>query len=456
MGESQPLLDPNAYTVVPRVAVLDETTLPVPKKGGEDGEYEYFTIDSAFLEKVAFNGNRREAETGDMCPLVIGRHTKKGAAETAQPEIVGYARNWTTGRLGNTTRSAAFADFWIKNEEVERVKKFPRRSAEIWRGRAEIDPIALLGATTPERDLGLLPIALSRHPDQEISATFYCDRGFDMPTDVKTGPEAGDDTKQAATPSLSDLVQTINKLAASLGDMNAKLDKLVSGGVGGDGQEQPGAGPDAGAPADGAAGEPGSEMSDEEIEQLIQELEGGQGGAGAPPAAAGAPGGEPAAPRKEDTPVQTMGYPGGQSTVGMPKEQPVKQSRDPEVDQLRAELEAIKLERARDEVTAKLNAMVADGVYIEDVAAEVRDVLALPADMRPVQLSRIEKNYKRVNRNPLGAVVNANGNTMTVGEISDSDRDEVIRLARDEGYSYEVAFKKKFGRFPWEPGKAKI
>lgn len=456
MGDTRPLLDPSQYTLIPRVAVLDETTLPVPKRGGEEGEYEFFQVDGPFLEKVAFNGNRRESDTGDMTPIVIGRHTKKGAAETSQPEIVGWARNWSTGKLGNTTRTAAFADFWIKNEDVERVRKYPRRSAEIWRGRAEIDPIALLGATTPERDLGLLPIALHRHPDQEISATFYCDRGFDMPTEMKPGQDVKDEgSKQSATPSLSDLTQSLNKLAAMLGDMNAKLDKLTSGGVGGDGQDQPGAGADAGAAAGGAAGEPGSEMSDEEIEQLIQELEGGQGAgaaAGAPPGAAGAA--QP--PRKDEAPVQTMGYPGGQNTVGMPKEEPMKQNREEnaEVAQLRLQVEALQLERSRDDVTAKLKDLRSRGVHIEDLDAEVRDILALPSDMRPAQLSRIEKNYRRVSGRPLGAVLDAAGNSGVVGEISEAQRDEVVRLARDDGLSYEAAFKKKFGRFPWEPSKA--
>src|SRR4051812_18118716 len=113
-------LNPAEYTVIPRVAVVDEFDLPVVNA---EGQSDYFPVDRAFLEKCAANGNRREAETGDLCPLVIGKvsgahHTVKGLCEAGQPEVVGYARNWTVDLLGNTKRSAAYADFWIKNEDV--------------------------------------------------------------------------------------------------------------------------------------------------------------------------------------------------------------------------------------------------------------------------------------------------------------------------------------------------
>lgn len=467
MGTPNDLLDPTRYTMVPHIAVVDECTLPIPSKEVE-GEFEYFTIDAAFLDKVVFNGNRREAETGDLTPLVIGRHTKKGAAETAQPEIVGWARNWSRGQLFNTTRQAAYADLWIKNEDVERVKKFPRRSAEIWRGRAEIDPISLLGATTPERDLGLLPIALSRgetctgrfcsarrHDDQEISATFYCDRGFDMPT--PTDDRKGDEGTQNATPNQADIAQTLNKLVAAVSDLQATVSKLVSGGTGGGGEEVPGGGA-AGAP--GAGGEPGEEMSDEEIEKLIAELEGQGGAAGAAgtgegQGAAGAAPGAGQPPRKTDEPAQAMGYPGGSNTQ-VPTEQPAKASRhtDPEVARLQDELEAIKLERAREQITTKINDLEKAGVIFEDKDAEVRDLLALPADMRPTMLSRIEKSYQRQspgNGRTLASVINAASNV--VGTITKDQQDEVVRLAREDAVSYEVAFKKKFGRYPWEAVK---
>lgn len=443
MGE-KPLLDPNQYTVIPRVAVLDEVNLPVPAKDGTDG-YEYFNVTPEFLQKVAQNGNRREAETGDLCPIIIGRHTKKNAAETSQPDIVGFARNWSVGQLGKTNRMAAFADFWIRNEDLERVKKHPRRSAEIWRNRAEIDPIALLGATTPERDLGMLPIALQRRDKQEISATFYFDRALDMPNDTETQDAGGDKgKKQDATPSMSDLIQTINKMAAQMADMNAKIDQLTTGGVGGGGEEVPG-----GAGAGGA--DDGGQMSDEEIEQFIKELEAGGGGQSAP-----VDGGQsaPVDNRQTDRPVQTMGYPGGSNTY-VAKETPVKQSREEsaEIARLRQEVEALQLERARDEITGKVKELIGKGVLVEDPDAEIRDILALPAAMRPAQLSRMEKQYRRA---PIGglnsAVIDSNG-VQVRGSINEADKNEVIQLARSEGLSFEAAFKKRYGRFPWEQAK---
>ena len=95
--------------------------------------------------------------TGDATPLVIG-HTTDGKSEKSQPEIVGFATNFTVGPLFNTGRQAIFADFHVLKDKVELANQYPRRSVELWPKRWEIDPISLLGATTPERDLGILQL----------------------------------------------------------------------------------------------------------------------------------------------------------------------------------------------------------------------------------------------------------------------------------------------------------
>lgn len=453
-------LNPAEYTVIPRVAVVDEFDLPITNASGET---DYFAVDKEFLDRCIANGNRREAETGDLCPLVIGKvagahHTVKGLCEAGQPEVVGFLRNWTGGLLGNTTRYAAYADFWIKNEDVDRVKKYPRRSAEIWKGRAEIDPVSLLGATTPERDLGLLPIALSRRPtDQEISATVTRTGALDMPT---TATDTQGDPN--ATPSNADQNQLLSKLIAQVTDLSAMVQTLMGGAAAGDANTgAEGAAPGAaGAPgAPGAGGQPGEELSDEEIEKLIGEL-GGQGGAaegaaGAPPVAGGAAGAPPA--RREEKPEQAMGYPGGQAAVG-----PAKLSREQEsaeLVRLRDEVAQLKLSRDKDDIKAKLVSLRAAGVLLtdEDVEQEVREIVALPADMRPILLNRIEKNYRRA---PVGGVLssvadarNASGGPAA---LTEEKKNEVIQLARQESLSFEAAHKKLLGRFPWEQPKATI
>lgn len=111
------------------------------------------------LQQIANNNNRRIQQTGDATPVTIG-HTEDGRDEDEQPEIVGWATNFSVGPLFDTGLQALFADFHVRKDEKDRINKyFPRRSVEFWPKRMEVDPISLLGATTPEQDLGLLQFA---------------------------------------------------------------------------------------------------------------------------------------------------------------------------------------------------------------------------------------------------------------------------------------------------------
>jgi len=145
-------LDGEQYVVAKHVAVLDEH--PMSPSGGEPAKY----CGPQELQMIADNNNRRVEQTGDATPLVIG-HTTDGKDEDEQPEIVGYATNFSVGPLFNTGRMALFADFHVRKDKKELANKYPRRSVELWPKRWEVDPISLLGATTPERDLGLLQFA---------------------------------------------------------------------------------------------------------------------------------------------------------------------------------------------------------------------------------------------------------------------------------------------------------
>lgn len=131
------------------VPILDEHVIY-----DEDGK-KLATIDEARLKYMAKLANRRVADTGDLVPIVIG-HTEDDVPEDKQPEIVGYAYRFRVQKFLKTSRKALTATFRFYKKFLGKIKKYPRRSIELWLNDWKIDPISLLGATTPERDLGLL------------------------------------------------------------------------------------------------------------------------------------------------------------------------------------------------------------------------------------------------------------------------------------------------------------
>lgn len=145
-------LSGDEYVVAKRVPTLDEHVMS--PSGGEPARY----CGPEELQLIADNNNRRVDQTGDATPIVVG-HTTDGKDEEDQPEIVGFATNFTVGPLFNTGRMALFADYHVRKDKKELANQYPRRSVELWPKKWEVDPISLLGATTPERDLGLLQFA---------------------------------------------------------------------------------------------------------------------------------------------------------------------------------------------------------------------------------------------------------------------------------------------------------
>lgn len=111
------------------------------------------------LERVAAANNSRIDETGDFCPAVIG-HRKDPDDPNSQghdnPEVVGYFGPYRMGEIGKKNKKAAvFARMRIYKEDAEKVKKNPRLSVEYYPSDDYFDPISLLGAETPQLDLGL-------------------------------------------------------------------------------------------------------------------------------------------------------------------------------------------------------------------------------------------------------------------------------------------------------------
>jgi hypothetical protein len=138
------------YALEKNVPVLDEHE----RDDGYVGEKE--------LKTVVEENNYRIRDTGDFVPLIL-EHTpdsdeKAKGAKT--PDIVGWAGPFRMGKIGNEDpRHCIYAENWaVYKDRLAEVKKHPRRSVELWLedGKPKfMDPIALLGAETPRRALGL-------------------------------------------------------------------------------------------------------------------------------------------------------------------------------------------------------------------------------------------------------------------------------------------------------------
>jgi hypothetical protein len=143
------LFPPDKYTVRRGVPLLDEHKAK-DQKGGKD-----FDVTADFLADVAKNCNDRFQETGDAIPHVVG-HTRGDVGEDGQGEILGYWANLRTAPFFETGRTALHGDLYVLNEQLDKAKKYPRRSVELWRRQRIVDPVSALSASTPERSLGLL------------------------------------------------------------------------------------------------------------------------------------------------------------------------------------------------------------------------------------------------------------------------------------------------------------
>ena len=140
-----------AYDISHDVPILDEHERPDGSYCGKDR-----------LQAIIDENNFRINDTGDYVPLILG-HTpdedeKAKGAEV--PPIIGYAGPFKLSMIGSVKpRWCIVAEHWaIEKNHAAEAKKNPRRSVEMWTEEGipkYIDPIALLGATTPRRSLGL-------------------------------------------------------------------------------------------------------------------------------------------------------------------------------------------------------------------------------------------------------------------------------------------------------------
>lgn len=285
--------DKSLWEIVPNVPVLDEHRLV--DQGRE------IHVDSARLQRIADNTNRRFARTGDAVALIVG-HTEDGQNAQERP-VVGWAKDLRVGPFVDG-KKAIYADFYYRKSKANVVGDFPRRSVELWLGKDEIDPIALLGGTTPERDLGVVlkysrragkPVRVYRRlfPESTVSnqhrpngqpkrvpargqVRYELDEDFDgddAPPPIDDTPaganDAGQDMATFKAMLLKLLPEILPEVLAQMGvGDDAGMDGLGMGGPGAD----DGMGGMGGCPGPGCPGCPG-----------CQDMAGGDMGAGLPP-----------------------------------------------------------------------------------------------------------------------------------------------------------------------------
>lgn len=147
--------DPKLFETIADVPVFAEH-----ETEAKDGRKLRFSYNE--LKAVCDRCNRRINETGDYAGVTVG-HTPDPDSDKDMPDLVGFAGPFKMGLLGEAgsrRRYAILADLHVYRDQLERVKRHPRRSPELWlEDRFEdmfLDPIALLGAEPPRLDMGLL------------------------------------------------------------------------------------------------------------------------------------------------------------------------------------------------------------------------------------------------------------------------------------------------------------
>lgn len=315
-----PVLDSGSYTVVRDVPLVDTVEL------NRDGKH--YDLDDAFLHDVVANHYRREKETGDLPVVIVGHNSDD---QLGDKPIHGYAKGLRVQPLANSNRNAIYGDIWVHNDFAPNLKSFPRRSAELWYGAKQLDAIALLGATPPQRDLGLLAFSKSTS-DIKLSHEIS-----NMPPAVDDNPDTVADKGDGMPKWAADLVAGQKELLAAIQAMAPKGE------------------PDAPEGAEGGSDD------DAELEKLLAELEGGSQGA--------------------------QGQPQAKPPV-------VEQKDEVKLSRLTQENAKLKADLAERDLRDKLVALQRSG-YTLDVDAEVKLLMPLDPETRKVFLSRIETNFPK-------------------------------------------------------------
>lgn len=197
-------------------------------------------LDRDRLQRIADFRNRMVLERESVSHFCLG-HTKDDAPEWEQPPVVGLASRWRVGQYADGTPN--LESYSWENPGQEGVfDKYPQRSAELWLDPDDVNPVALLGATTPRRNLShRLSARLSNFGDPQATSSgrsavrFWrheADPGrhpilfelrADMPLD-STAPPAPD----AAAPGGDDEFDGKLGNSATIKQMSASIDEMLS------------------------------------------------------------------------------------------------------------------------------------------------------------------------------------------------------------------------------------
>jgi hypothetical protein len=169
--------NPDKWVTVNDVPLLDEHEMT--DEAGNPVAY----VDRAALQEIAANNNKRVIETGDPATLILG-HTSDDPRAPEKPakgfvvnyKVKPFKRDPQTGQV----LYAIHGDYKVRPKNAHLIEEFPRRSVELWWNKKELDPVAMLGGTTPERDLSvIIRKARLRHtallggtvPDRDLTTT---------------------------------------------------------------------------------------------------------------------------------------------------------------------------------------------------------------------------------------------------------------------------------------------
>ena len=145
--------DPNKWHTEHDVPLLDEHEMT--DENGNPIAY----VDKNALEEIAANNNKRVIETGDPATLILG-HTSDDPRAPEKP-AKGFVVNYKVKPFKRDPKTgqviyAIHGDYKVRPRNAHLIEEFPRRSVELWWNRKELDPVAMLGGTTPERDLSVV------------------------------------------------------------------------------------------------------------------------------------------------------------------------------------------------------------------------------------------------------------------------------------------------------------
>lgn len=107
----------------------------------------YEAYDKERLAKLVVINNQR-INAGEPPVLIVG-HTD--GSDDEKP-VIGFVSKFKQGMRNGL--STVFAQFKVYADQIGEIKKFPKRSIELWNDEA-VSAIALLGGNRPELDLGI-------------------------------------------------------------------------------------------------------------------------------------------------------------------------------------------------------------------------------------------------------------------------------------------------------------